>query len=73
MMVSCRSGFRDDWRSGADFGHGRAWLGLKDRIEALGGRISLHSLPGAGVTLDIALPLSGPAGRHGKAESSGRT
>jgi hypothetical protein len=47
--------------------------GLKDRIEALGGRISLHSLPGAGVTLDIALPLSGPAGRHGKAESSGRT
>jgi hypothetical protein len=29
-------------------------------LEALGGRISLHSPPGAGTTLQIALPLSGP-------------
>jgi signal transduction histidine kinase len=39
---------RDDGRGGADFGRGSGLAGLKDRIEALGGRISLHSLPGAG-------------------------
>ncbi len=53
---------RDDGRGGADFGRGSGLAGLKDRIEALGGRISLHSPPGAGTTLQIALPLSGPRG-----------
>ena len=51
---------RDDGRGGADFGGGSGLAGLKDRIEALGGRILLHSPPGAGTTLQIALPLSGP-------------
>jgi len=51
---------RDDGRGGADPGHGSGLAGLKDRIEALGGRISLHSPPGAGTTVQIALPLSGP-------------
>jgi signal transduction histidine kinase len=51
---------RDDGRGGADFGRGSGLAGLKDRIEALGGRISLHSPPGAGTTVQIALPLSGP-------------
>jgi GAF domain-containing protein len=50
---------RDDGRGGADFARGSGLAGLKDRIEALGGRISLHSPPGAGTTLRIALPLSG--------------
>ena len=50
---------RDDGRGGADFGHGSGLDGIKDRIEALGGRISLHSPPGVGTTLQIALPLSG--------------
>jgi signal transduction histidine kinase len=53
---------RDDGRGGADFGRGSGLAGLKDRIEALGGRISLHSPPGAGTTLQIALPLSGLSG-----------
>ena len=53
---------RDDGRGGADFGRGSGLAGLKDRIEALGGRISLHSPPGAGTTLQIALPLNGPRG-----------
>ena len=53
---------RDDGRGGADFGRGSGLAGLKDRIEALGGWISLHSPPGAGTTLQIALPLSGPRG-----------
>jgi signal transduction histidine kinase len=47
-------------RGGVDFGRGSGLAGLKDRIEALGGRISLHSPPGAGTTLQITLPLSGP-------------
>jgi hypothetical protein len=43
------------------YGEGSAGqAGLKDRIEALGGRIWIHSPPGAGTTLQIALPLSGP-------------
>jgi signal transduction histidine kinase len=52
---------RDDGRGGADFGHGSGLAGLKDRIEALGGRIWLHSPPGAGTTVQIALPLGGPS------------
>ena len=52
---------RDDGRGGADFGRGSGLAGLKDRIEALGGRISLHSPPGVGTALEIALPLSDPS------------
>ena len=50
----------DDGRGGADFGHGSGLVGLKDRIEALGGRLSLHSPPGAGTTMQITLPLAAP-------------
>ena len=54
---------RDDGRGGADFGRGSGLVGLKDRVEALGGRLSLHSPPGAGTTLQITLPLDGLIGR----------
>ena len=37
---------------------GTGLLGLKDRVEALGGRIHLHSPPGAGTTLRLELPLT---------------
>jgi signal transduction histidine kinase len=47
---------RDDGRGGADFGRGSGLVGLRDRVEALGGRISLHSPPGAGTTLDVEIP-----------------
>jgi len=53
---------RDDGRGGADFGRGSGLTALKDRVEAFGGRISLHSPPGAGTALEIALPLGDPAG-----------
>ena len=53
---------RDDGRGGAYFGHGSGLVGLKDRAEALGGRIWLHSPPGAGTALEIALPLNDPSG-----------
>ena len=51
---------RDDGRGGADFARGSGLVGLKDRAEALGGRMSLHSPPGAGTTLEIALPCYRP-------------
>jgi signal transduction histidine kinase len=51
---------RDDGRGGADVTGGSGLVGLKDRAEALGGRIWLHSSPGAGTALEIVLPLDGP-------------
>jgi signal transduction histidine kinase len=48
---------RDDGRGGADFGHGSGLVGLRDRAEALGGHLWLHSPPGAGTTLQAQLPL----------------
>ncbi len=56
---------RDDGRGGADSSRGSGLTGLRDRVEAIGGRISLHSPPGAGTALEIALPLDDPAGAVG--------
>jgi signal transduction histidine kinase len=53
---------RDDGRGGADFSHGSGLVGLKDRIEALGGHLQLQSPPGAGTDLEITLPLNNPGG-----------
>jgi signal transduction histidine kinase len=53
---------RDDGRGGAGFGRGSGLVGLKDRVEALGGRIRLDNPPGAGTALDIVLPLGDPSG-----------
>jgi signal transduction histidine kinase len=52
---------RDDGRGGADLSRGSGLTGLKDRVEAVGGRISLRSLAGAGTTVEIELPLHQPA------------
>jgi signal transduction histidine kinase len=51
---------RDDGHGGADLARGSGLIGLKDRVEALGGRISLRSPPGAGTAMEIALPLTDP-------------
>ena len=56
---SLRVRVRDDGRGGADFAGGSGLAGLKDRMEALGGRIWLHSPPGAGTTVQIVMPLRG--------------
>ncbi|WP_432969114.1 AAA family ATPase [Dactylosporangium sp. CA-233914] len=48
----------DDGIGGADFTRGTGLLGLKDRVEALGGRITLHSPHGAGTSLRVELPLT---------------
>ncbi|HYZ52047.1 MAG TPA: hypothetical protein VE733_00845 [Streptosporangiaceae bacterium] len=55
-------GVRDDGRGGADLTSGSGLAGLKDRAEALGGQISLHSAPGTGTGVQVSLPLDGPSG-----------
>ena len=49
---------RDDGAGGADLARGTGLAGLKDRVEAIGGRIILHSPRGAGTTLRAELPLT---------------
>jgi signal transduction histidine kinase len=49
---------RDDGTGGADFTRGTGLQGLKDRVEALGGRFSLRSPHGAGTTLRTEFPLT---------------
>jgi signal transduction histidine kinase len=49
---------RDDGAGGADFTGGTGLAGLRDRVEALGGRIFLDSPPGAGTSLRVELPLT---------------
>jgi signal transduction histidine kinase len=53
---------RDDGAGGADFSRGTGLAGLKDRVEALGGRIFLDSPPEAGTSLRVELPLTGSSG-----------
>ena len=48
---------RDDGRGGADPAEGSGLLGLKDRVEAIGGTMHLTSPPGAGTSLRVELPL----------------
>jgi signal transduction histidine kinase len=48
---------RDDGVGGADPARGSGLLGLKDRLEAIGGSISLQSPQGKGTTLIAELPL----------------
>ena len=47
----------DDGIGGADSGKGSGLLGLRDRVEALGGRMRIMSPAGSGTSLDVA-------GRH---------
>jgi len=49
---------RDDGAGGADFTSGTGLAGLKDRVEALGGRLSLDSPRGVGTSLRAELPLT---------------
>jgi signal transduction histidine kinase len=53
-----RVAVRDDGVGGADLAGGSGLAGLKDRVEALGGRIVLHSPRGAGTSLRAELPLT---------------
>jgi PAS domain S-box-containing protein len=47
----------DDGIGGAVAGAGSGLIGLKDRVEALAGRIGISSPAGSGTTLDVLIPL----------------
>jgi signal transduction histidine kinase len=48
---------RDDGRGGADPAGGSGLLGLRDRVEAIGGTMELTSSPGVGTLLSVVLPI----------------
>lgn len=48
---------RDDGVGGADPAGGSGLLGLRDRVEALGGSIRIQSQPGNGTSITVELPL----------------
>jgi signal transduction histidine kinase len=51
---------RDDGAGGTDPSRGTGLTGLKDRIEALDGRIRIDSPPGNGTRIDVVIPLPQP-------------
>ncbi|WP_330186164.1 AAA family ATPase [Dactylosporangium sp. AC04546] len=57
-----RVAVRDDGIGGADFAGGTGLVGLKDRVETLGGRIVLHSARGTGTSLRVELPITAASG-----------
>jgi signal transduction histidine kinase len=50
----------DDGIGGADLGKGSGLIGLRDRVEALGGRMRIVSAAGSGTSLDVTIPLDSP-------------
>jgi signal transduction histidine kinase len=49
---------RDDGAGGAVPGTGSGLVGLKDRVEALGGTMEIDSPPGRGTEIHAELPLA---------------
>jgi signal transduction histidine kinase len=48
---------RDDGVGGADLAAGSGLRGLRDRVDALDGRLELDSPPGVGTTVTVEIPL----------------
>jgi glucose-6-phosphate-specific signal transduction histidine kinase len=57
---------RDDGIGGADPSRGSGLTGLRDRIEALGGRLQIESPTGSGTVIEVEIPIAGPADRNGE-------
>ena len=53
-----RVSVRDDGAGGADAARGTGLIGLRDRVEALGGAIEVESPLGAGTSVHIELPTA---------------
>jgi signal transduction histidine kinase len=51
----------DDGIGGASLGAGSGLLGLKDRVEALGGQFVLRNKRGGGTSVSARLPLAAPS------------
>jgi signal transduction histidine kinase len=52
---------RDDGVGGAEATRGSGLTGLRDRIEALGGKIKIESPSGSGTLVEVEIPTAGPA------------
>ena len=52
-----RVSVRDDGIGGADPARGSGLVGLRDRVEALGGTVAVDSPRGEGTAIEVALPL----------------
>jgi signal transduction histidine kinase len=52
---------RDDGVGGADPRRGSGLIGLKDRVEAVGGTMQITSPPGAGTSILVEIPAGSPA------------
>jgi signal transduction histidine kinase len=48
---------RDDGVGGADAGRGSGLIGLRDRVEALGGELEISSPAGRGTSLHVKIPI----------------
>ena len=48
----------DNGIGGADVGRGSGLVGLNDRVEALGGMMTISSTPGSGTSLNVTIPVS---------------
>jgi signal transduction histidine kinase len=48
---------RDDGIGGANLERGSGLIGLADRVEALGGTLTIHSGMGQGTRLEVDLPI----------------
>jgi signal transduction histidine kinase len=48
----------DDGVGGADLTRGSGLVGLKDRVEAIGGTLMVQSRPGQGTRLDVEVPVN---------------
>jgi signal transduction histidine kinase len=59
-----RLSISDDGVGGADPNRGSGLTGLRDRIEALAGRIKIESRPGSGTLIEVEIPIEGPADRN---------
>ncbi len=53
---------RDDGVGGADPGGGSGLIGLRDRVEALGGTVEIKSPQGTGTAVLVTLPVNGSRG-----------
>ncbi len=49
--------FRDNGIGGADVGRGSGLIGLRDRVEVLGGQLEISSPDGFGTILAVAIPM----------------